>query len=181
MVRQLFAPDMTTPDSSPPESAPSLEVLLSEVKSTARDQLQAASQLQLDRIHEQLAGCWHNDLERIVEERLADAAARIEDWHQSDAGSKLAEVAANARSNARRDLAEQLGRAVRRLREFESEQQWSQALLDGTKGFCDRAAVFIVNGDTLELRAARGMEPHMEPHTPLKSAAEHGSCVCFRS
>ena len=148
----------------------SLEELLSEVKSTAREQLQAASQLQLDRIHEQIAGAWHSDLERIMEERLSDAATRIEDWHLRDAGSKLADLAANARVNARRDLAEQLGRAVRRLREFESEQQWSQALLDGTKGFCDRAAVFIVNGPSLELRAVRGMEPQMEKQAALKVA-----------
>lgn len=164
----FFAQNMVNSDSLPPESAQSLEDLLTEVRSTAREQLQAASQLQLDRIHEQIARGWHNDLERIMEERLSDAATRIEDWHQSDAGSKLADVAANARSNARRDLAEQLGRAVRRLREFESEQQWSQALLDGTKGFCDRAAVFIVNGPSLELRAARGMEPQTEPQTALK-------------
>ena len=148
----------------------SLEDLLSEVKSTAREQLQAASQLQLDRIHEHIAGAWHGDLERIMEERLSDAANRIEDWHLRDAGSKLADLAANARSNARRDLAEQLGRAVRRLREFESEQQWSQALLDGTKGFCDRAAVFIVNGPSLELRGIRGMEPQVEKQAALKVA-----------
>ncbi|MDQ2946042.1 MAG: hypothetical protein M3Y27_08890 [Acidobacteriota bacterium] len=148
----------------------SLEDLLAEVKSTAREQLQAASQLQLDRIHEQIAGAWHSDLERIMEERLSDAATRIEDWHLSDAGSKLADLAANARLNARRDLAEQLGRAVRRLRDFESEQQWSQALLDGTKGFCDRAAVFIVNGPSLELRAVRGIEPQMEKQAALKVA-----------
>ena len=158
-------------------SARSLDDLLAEVKTTAREQLQAASQLQLDRIHEQIAGAWNDDLDRIMEERLSDAAARIEDWHQNDSGSKLADVAANARSNARRDLAEQLGRAVRRLREFESEQQWSQALLEGTKGFCDRAAVFVVNGPSLELRAARGLEQPTTFKVPLNTAPAFSAAV----
>ena len=165
-----FPQRMINSDSVLPVSGRSLDDLLAEVRDTAREQLQAASQLQLDRVHEQMAGAWHDDLERIMEERLSDAAARIEDWHQNDAGSKLADIAANARSNARRDLAEQLGRAVRRLREFESEQQWSQALLEGTKGFCDRAAVFVVNGPSLELRAARGLEPAANVKVPLNMA-----------
>ncbi len=168
---------MANSDSTPPQSAPSLNELMADVRSTAREQLQAASRLQLDRLQEQLSGAWHNDLERIMEERLTDAAKRIEDWHLSDSGSKLAEVAANARSSARRDLAEQFGRAVRRLREFGSEQQWTQALLDGTKGFCDRAAVFIVNGPTLELRSARGMQEQTALKVALNSAAAFASAV----
>ena len=168
---------MVNSDSSPSISARSLDDLLADIKVTAREQLQAASQLQLDRIHEQMSGAWTGDLERILEERLSDAAARIEDWHQNDSGSKLADIAANARSNARRDLSEQLGRAVRRLRDFESEQLWSQALLEGTKGFCDRAALFVVNGPSLELRAARGFEHSTNFKVPLHTAPAFSAAV----
>jgi hypothetical protein len=156
---------MANSDPLPPDSAKTLEDVLADTKATARDQLHAASQLQLDRLHEQLSAAWHNDLERIFDERLAEASARIEEWHQSDSGSRIATVAANARASARRDLSEQLGQAVRRLRQFESEEQWGQVLLDATRGFCARAALFVVNGPALELRAARGIET---PGTALK-------------
>jgi hypothetical protein len=145
-------------DASQPDSARYLDEVLADAKAIARDQLHAASQLQLDRLHEQLAATWHSDLEGIFDERLAEAAARIEAWHQSESGSRVATLAANARASGRRDLSEQLGQAVRRLRQFESEQQWGQVLLDATRGFCARAALFVVNGPALELRAARGIE-----------------------
>jgi len=168
---------MAHSDSSQPALTQSLEDLLAEARTTAHDQLQAAAQLKLDRLQEQIEASWHGDLERILDERLADVASQIDHWHQNDAGSKLADVAANARANARRDLAEQLGRAVRRLRQFESEDQWSQALLEGTRGFCERAALFIVNGRLLELRAARDMEHRKLDGVPLASAPAFASAV----
>src|SRR5450759_452428 len=155
-VRMCSDPGMANSDPLPPDSAQFLEALVADAKTTARDQLHAASQLQLDRLHEQLTAQWHTDLEHIFDERLAEAVARIEAWHQNDSGSRVATVAANARANARRDLSEQLGQTVRRLRQFESEEQWGQILLDATRGFCDRAALFVVNGPSLELRAVRG-------------------------
>ncbi len=56
-------------------------------------------------------------------------------------------------AKARRNLAGQLSQAVRRLRVFESEQQWSQTLVDATDGFCRRAHLFVVNGPHLETRS----------------------------
>jgi hypothetical protein len=175
-------PGMANSDSVTPDSARSLEEVLADAKATARDQLHAASQLQLDRLHEQLAATWHSDLERIFEERLAEAVARLEAWHQNDSGSRVATLAAHARAGARRDLSEQLGQAVRRLRQFESEEQWGQVLLDATKGFCARAALFVVNGPSIELRALRGIEAQAETpqkglNVPLASAPAFASAV----
>src|SRR5947209_16473232 len=147
---KMWSVRMAHPNSVPSESAPTLEELQNEIRATARDQLHASSELQLARIHEQLSSAWHQDLERILDERLAEAASRIQEWHETESGSKLAGLTANVRANARRDLSEQLGSAVRRLREFVSEEHWSQALLDATRGFCDRAALFIVNGPRLD-------------------------------
>ena len=39
------------------------------------------------------------------DERLAEAAARIEAWHQSESGSRVATLAANARASGRRGSA----------------------------------------------------------------------------
>ena len=59
---------------------------------------------------------------------------------------------------ARREASERLNLAVRRIREFGDERQWTQSVADATDGFCERAAVFVVNGGNLELRAARKIE-----------------------
>lgn len=172
---------MVTPGSPPPDAGQSLEDLIADAKATAHDQLQAASQLQLDRLHEQLSANWHSDLERIFDERLAQAISRIEAWRQSDSDSKAAAVAANARVNARRDLVAQLAQAVRRLRQFESEEQWGQTLLDATRGFSTRAALFVVNGPSLELRAARAIDtPYPALKFPLASAPAFASAVDSR-
>lgn len=173
---------MANSDSVAQDSARSLEEVLAETTATAREQLHAASQLQLDRLHEQLAASWHSDLERIFEERLAEAVSRIEAWHQNDSGSRVAKLAAHARAGARRDLSEQLGQAVRRLRQFESEEQWGQVLLDATKGFCARAALFVVNGPSLELRATRGIDSQLDTsqkglNVPLASAPAFASAI----
>lgn len=170
-------PGMAHPQPSQPDSLHSLENLLAETRAAARDQLHTASQLQIDRLHEQIESTWHADLQGILDEGLADAAARIEHWYETEAGSRLADVAAKARANARRDLAEQLGRAVRRLRQFESEDQWTQALLEGTRGFCERAALFIVKGQSLELKAAREFENPTLDGVSLASAPAFASAV----
>ncbi len=72
-------------------------------------------------------------------------------------------------AKARRDLAGQLSQAVRRLRIFESERQWSQTLVDIAHGFCERAHLFVVNGPHLET-------PSME-RVPLSEAPAFASAV----
>ena len=80
-------------------------------------------------------------------------------------------------AKARRDLTAQLSQAARRLRVFESEQQWSQALADVTDGFCRRAALFAVNGQYLELRATRNLETRLIERVLIGAAPAFASAV----
>jgi hypothetical protein len=66
---------------------------------------------------------------RVLDDRLADLAVRL-----------------------RRDLAFSLNQSVRRLRTFESETQWSGALVEAVASFCTRALLFMVNANTLRLQ-----------------------------
>lgn len=72
---------------------------------------------------------------------------------------------------ARGNALDRLSQSARRLRTFENEAQWSRALVDATEGFCERAAVFAINRDQLELKAARGFTTAIAGPVPLVEAA----------
>jgi len=82
-------------------------------------------------------------IEHIFEERMAALTAGVE------------RAVEESIREAQRELAGKLNQAVRRLRCLEGEQQWSKVLVDATQGFCDRAALFTLNGRVLQLQAAR--------------------------
>lgn len=63
-----------------------------------------------------------------------------------------------------------LNQALRRLRIFENEKQWSAALLDACSPFASRAAVFSVNVRTLKLEAARGIAKPLQQPLAIASA-----------
>jgi hypothetical protein len=78
-----------------------------------------------------------------------------------------------------RDIA-RLNRSVRRLRSFESQEQWSNLLVEAAQDFSDRAAVFSIEGGYLHLEAARnGASVSMED-VPLDSAPAFRAVVDTR-
>lgn len=78
-------------------------------------------------------------------------------------------------------IAGSLNQAVRRLRSSQGEQQWSAALLDGTVGFCDRAAVFTVNDGILRLARVRNIQTSGPlDDVPLASAPAFAAAVDSR-
>jgi hypothetical protein len=98
---------------------------------------------------------------RLFEEQLAVLATQIEES-----------------GRARRHLADRLNQAARRLRSFESPKRWSKALVDATQDFCDRAALFVLNGRVLQLEEVRGIEPSAPLATvPLASAPAFDAAV----
>jgi hypothetical protein len=140
---------MANPQPVEPAHA-SLDEALAEAKAAAREQLEAASQIQIARVTEQLASGWNAQIDAILEERLTDLDSRIRE-HQE---------------RRRREAFDRLSQAARRLRQFESEEQWSRALVEATEGLCQRSILFAVNRQKLELRAARGVnrpEPENGP------------------
>jgi hypothetical protein len=64
----------------------------------------------------------------------------------------LDERLANLATKLQRDMGFSLNQSVRRLRTFESEAQWSGALIDAVASFCTRALLFMLNANTLRLQ-----------------------------
>ena len=125
-----------------PDAGERLRQLLDESRESAREQLNAAWQILID---------------RVFEERFAELSARLETQLRSDLEARIESAVTEARTRARRDISGRLSQAARRLRSFDNESQWSRAVVDATEGFCRRAAVFVVNGPALRLQAARGV------------------------
>lgn len=150
-----------------------LEHALSEAKAAAHEQLHAASQLQIDQLTEHLSAGYHAQIQHILDDRLSDLSARIEAFHRAQFETARAVL----ETKVRRDAGEKLNQAVRRLRHFESEKQWSQELVACTEGFCQRAALFVVNQQQLELKAVRNLPGIEVAKIPLASAPAFASAV----
>src|SRR5882724_4791227 len=151
--------------------------LITDTRNLAREQVAAAWQLHIDRIQETLSERGPEDIEKIFEERLAALAscleeqhrnalelrlseasnqvANLEEQHRTALQARVSEAAAESRATAERDLAKKLNQAVRSIRGSENGD-WGAELVQATQGFCDRAAVFTLEGGSLHLEAARG-------------------------
>jgi hypothetical protein len=102
--------------------------------------------------------------EQIFEERMAALTAGV------------VEAVAESLAGARRETAGKLNQSVRRLRSCENDAQLSTALLEATQGFCDRAALFQLNGGVLQFQAARNVEGAVADF-PLQSGPAFASAV----
>ena len=155
---------------NPVAETESLLDVLNDARETAREQLAAAWQIEIDRVQEQLNNAWRGHLERVFEERFAELSVRLA--KQTEA--RIAE----AMTRSLRDLTGKLNQALRRLRAFENEDEWSRAVVDATAGFSERAALFVVNGSALRLLASRGISSDAKiDNTPLESAPAFAGVV----
>jgi len=151
-----------------------LQDVLSEARASAREQLAAAWQIQIDRVQEQLASGWRGHLERVFEERFAELSARVSEEFQS----QIEAVRAESACQVRREASSNLNHAVRHFRTFENEEEWSKAFVEATEGFCERAALFTVHGPALRLAAGLGIPPGARiDNTPLASAPAFAGAV----
>ena len=173
--------------------------LITDTRNLAREQVAAAWQLHIDRIQETLIERGPEDIEKIFEERLAALATCLEEQHRNalefrltEASNELAsleeqhrnvlqarvnEAAAESRVTAERDLARKLNQAVRSLRGSENGD-WGTELVQATQGFCDRAAVFSLEGGSLHLEAVRGTVPAKPlEDVPLETAPAFANAV----
>lgn len=139
----------------------SLEEALAEAQAVARDQLEAASRIEIDRLIEQFTSGWQARFERIFEERLAGLGSRIQAHHD----------------RSRRELFDRLSQSARRLRQFDNEEQWSRALVEATEGLCGRAILFTVNRQMLEFRAARNVNGPPPAPVPVASAPAFAGAI----
>ncbi len=155
---------------NPVAETESLHDVLADARETAREQLAAAWQIEIDRVQDQLNNAWRGHLERVLEERFSELSSRLAGQTES--------LIADARARSLRDVTGKLNQAVRRLRAFENEDEWSRAVVDATAGFSERAALFVVNGSSLRLLAVRGISSEAKiDNTPLESAPAFAGVV----
>ena len=95
------------------------------------------------------SGCW-----RRLSLRLA---ARLEEEHQEALEARVQQANRSAQA-ARRELIQKLNQITRRLRGFEDQRQWSNTLVDATRGFCGRAALFLIRDGRLHLETTRNFD-----------------------
>jgi hypothetical protein len=117
--------------------------LLADANDIVREQLALAWREHIERVRDVLEAQWPERMERVLEETVAGLAARLEEEHQ-DALKARVQQANRSAETARRELIRKLNQITRRLRSFENERQWSNTLVDATRGFCGRAALFLI-------------------------------------
>jgi hypothetical protein len=132
-------------------STPSLKAALEEQHSTARDQIAAAWQLHVTRLEEQIATGWKEHVEHVIEERFQETTARVEEAFAREMESRLSEL----RLRLRRDLGDRFNQLLRRLRKSDTGSELHASLLDAAGAFCQRVALFAVEGQMLRCDGSR--------------------------
>ena len=77
---------------------------------------------------------------------------------------------------AEKPLSVRLNHICRCMRQAENLDQWLQAVVDGTNGFCARVALFAVEGKVVVCRATRGL-PRISEAVPIDAAPALASAV----
>lgn len=151
--------------------------LLADANETVREQLALAWREHVERVRESLEAQWPERMERVLEETVAGLAARVEEEHREALEARL-EQANRANQSARRELIQRLNQIARRLRGFTDERQWSNTLVDSTRGFCGRAALFLVRDRKLYLETTRNFDDaDLSVAVPLEDAPAFATAV----
>jgi hypothetical protein len=149
-------PDVQTKLESP------LARALDEFAGLAREQVEAAWDMRIARIQEQLASGWREEIDRIVAERFTDLSACIAEESEASVRTRVAaEMAAavpEACETSRRQLNQQLNLAARSIAQASSVEEWAAALLEATAAFREQAAVFTLAGRALKAAGVRGAQ-----------------------
>ena len=151
--------------------------LLAEANDIVREQLALAWREHIERVRDVLEAQWPERMERVLEETVAALAARLDEEHQEalEARVQLANRSAQA---ARRELIQKLNQITRRLRGFEDQRQWSNTLVDATRGFCGRAALFLIRDGRLHLETTRNFDDaDLADAVPLDDAPAFAAAV----
>jgi hypothetical protein len=166
---------MSTPEVKAPALTP-LREQVEQSRAQAREQLQAAWQLHVERVEEQLRSGWREHLERLLEERFGELAATIEEAAAVSLKEASEAAAAGAAALAVRRLSEQLNQFTRRMRRSANQREWGEALLEAASGFAPRTAVFTLQGNLLRLERCQAgsleLETQLDEAPAFRSAAE---------
>ena len=82
-----------------------------------------------------------------------------------------------AAESGRARVTDELNQVARRLRHYQRESDWCDAVLDGAARFTSEAALFAVNGDELALRGTRNLALAPDLRLPLADAKAFRSAL----
>ena len=151
--------------------------LLADANETVREQLALAWREHVERVRDTLEAQWPERMERVLEETVAGLAARLDEEHREALEARV-EQAARAGESTRRELIQKLNQIARRLRGFEDERQWGNTLVDSTRGFCGRAALFLVRDRKLYLETTRNFDDaDLADAVPLEDAPAFAAAI----
>ncbi len=151
--------------------------LLAEANDIVREQLALAWREHIERVRDVLEAQWPERMERVLEETVAALAARLDEEHQEALEARV-QQADRAAQAARWELIQKLNQITRRLRGFEDERQWSNTLVDATRGFCGRAALFLIRDGRLHLETTRNFDDaDLADAVPLHDAPAFAAAV----
>lgn len=151
--------------------------LLADANETIREQLALAWREHVERVRDALLAQWPEKMERVIEETVAGLAARLDEERQEALEARV-EQANRTAERARRELIQSLNQIARRLRSFENERQWANTLVDSTRGFCGRAALFLVRDRKLYLETTRNFDDlDLADAVPLEEAPAFASAI----
>jgi hypothetical protein len=151
--------------------------LLADANETVREQLALTWREHIERVRDVLEAQWPERMERVIEETVAALAARL-DTEYEDALEARVQQAKRSGDVARRELIQRLNQTARRLRNFEDQRQWSNTLVDATRGFCGRAALFLVRDGKLHLETTRNFDDaDLGDEVPLHSAPAFAAAI----
>jgi hypothetical protein len=151
--------------------------LLADANDIVREQLALAWREHMERVRDVLEAQWPERMERALEETVAGLASRLEEEHR-DALEARVQQANRSAETARRELIRKLNQITRRLRGFENERQWANTLVDATRGFCGRAALFLLRDRKLHLETTRNFDDaDLADAVPLDEAPAFAAAV----
>jgi vacuolar-type H+-ATPase subunit D/Vma8 len=151
--------------------------LLADANDIVREQLALAWAEHIERVRDTLEAQWPARMERVLEETVAGLAARLEEEHR-DALQAGIQQANRSAETSRRELIQKLSQIARRLRGFEDERQWSNTLVDATRGFCGRAALFLIRDHKLYLETTRNFDDaDLADAVPLDQAPAFATAI----
>jgi hypothetical protein len=151
--------------------------LLADANDIVRERLALAWREHIERVRDVLEAQWPERMERVLEETVAGLAARLEEEHR-DALEARVQQANRSAETARRELIQKLNQITRRLRSFENERQWANTLVDATRGFCGRAALFLIRDRKLHLETTRNFDDaDLAADVPLDTAPAFATAI----
>ncbi|MBS1872854.1 MAG: hypothetical protein JSU00_06545 [Acidobacteria bacterium] len=131
--------------SEPSTRDPVIE-LLDNTQRDTNELVSALCQVQTDRVRELIGRDLRDQIVQILESRFSQLELT------------LRPRMARARLEVARGLAQVLNECFMRMRRFESDRHWCDAMLDAASAMCRRCAFFSVRGADLCIQGARGLD-----------------------